>query len=319
MNFKTFTIFLLLFFLLLPTVSFGQLINQTNDQQSCDNSPTNNTCEAMGAACRSSGGQPSIVEREAGGALLVCTRAVARDLSTKKPFIPLVKIPGVSNPQADFNAYINALYAISISVAALLAVIKIIIAGVKWMLSDAVSSISQAKSDIQGALIGLLIVISAVLILNIINPKLTSFDFFLEPVGLQQNTARDQSRDPEIKRCSSRFGGLRYPSCANVRVLCTDAGGTILNELEVPLTLGVLDIVCSVPFQRELSPAPPAPPVITPDLSAAFNIECGMPSFPPDPLTPLDFCSGAINSCVDGDRLASRNSDGISITCSPKI
>ncbi len=97
-------------------------------------------------------------------------------------FQPLVGIPGLSNPSTDINSYINILYALSISIAALLAVIKIIVAGVKYMLSDVVTSKSEAKSDIQGALIGLLVVISAVLILNIINPQLTQTTLFVGPV-----------------------------------------------------------------------------------------------------------------------------------------
>jgi hypothetical protein len=101
---------------------------------------------------------------------------------TLAQFEPLVGIPGITDPNADFNDYINTLYAISISVAGLVAVIKIIIAGVKWMLSDLVSSKQEAKSDIQGALIGLLIIISAVLILEVINPQLTQSRLFLDPV-----------------------------------------------------------------------------------------------------------------------------------------
>jgi len=41
----------------------------------------------------------------------------------------------------DFNDYINAVYLMFISIAALIAVIKIIIAGVKYMFSDIVTQI----------------------------------------------------------------------------------------------------------------------------------------------------------------------------------
>lgn len=94
-------------------------------------------------------------------------------------YTPLVGIPGV-NPSSDFDGYINSLYALSISIAALLAVIKIVIAGVKWMTTDVVTSKGDAKKDIQGALIGLLIVLAAVLILTVINPNLTKVDLTLD-------------------------------------------------------------------------------------------------------------------------------------------
>ena len=60
-------------------------------------------------------------------------------LAQNPTFTPLVGIPGI-DPAAGFNQYINALYALSISIAGLLAVIKIIIAGVKYMLSDVVTN-----------------------------------------------------------------------------------------------------------------------------------------------------------------------------------
>lgn len=85
---------------------------------------------------------------------------------------PLVGIPGVTNVNTDFNSYINALYALSISIAALLAVIKIVIAGVKWMTTDIITSKGEAKKDIQGALLGLLVVLAAVLIITVINPDI---------------------------------------------------------------------------------------------------------------------------------------------------
>ncbi len=98
-------------------------------------------------------------------------------------YTPLVGIPGV-DPAADFNTYINSLYALSISIAALLAVIKIIIAGVKWMMTDVVTTKGEAKKDIQGALIGLIIVIAAVLILNQINEDITNVNLkFESPVS----------------------------------------------------------------------------------------------------------------------------------------
>ncbi len=83
----------------------------------------------------------------------------------------LVDLP--IDTQGDFNQYINLLYKMSISIAALLAVVKIVIAGAKYMLSDVVTNKSDAKKDIQGALLGLLLILGAVIILNTVNPALT--------------------------------------------------------------------------------------------------------------------------------------------------
>lgn len=86
---------------------------------------------------------------------------------------PMVNIPGYSTT-GDFNDFVNLVYGLSISVAALLAVVKIVIAGVKWMLSDVVTSKSEAKKDIQSALFGLIVIITAVLVISLINPEIVN-------------------------------------------------------------------------------------------------------------------------------------------------
>ena len=91
-------------------------------------------------------------------------------------YTPIVGIPGVDLENPSFDDYINSVYALAISLAALLAVIKIVIAGVKWMMTDIVTSKSEAKKDIQGALVGLLVILSAVLILTVINPDIIDVD-----------------------------------------------------------------------------------------------------------------------------------------------
>lgn len=98
-------------------------------------------------------------------------------------FTPLVGIPGVTDGELNFSTYINTLYTLSISIAGLLAVIKIIIAGVKYMLSDVVTNKQEAIGDIKGALLGLLIVLAAVVVLNTINPQLTRSTLFLTPAS----------------------------------------------------------------------------------------------------------------------------------------
>lgn len=109
-------------------------------------------------------------------------------------YSPLVGIPGVSNSNTDFNLYINSIYALSIGIAALLAVIKIIIAGVKWMLTDVVTSKEDAKKDIKGALIGLLIVLSAVLVISVINKDILSVDMkFNAPANITPSTPASQA------------------------------------------------------------------------------------------------------------------------------
>ncbi len=116
-------------------------------------------------------------------------------------FVNLVGVPGIdSDGLPNLNAYINALYRLSISIAALLAVIKIVIAGAKYMLSDIVTHKEDAKKDIQGALIGLLIVIGAVIILNTINTDLTSLDLTIDTANVTQDAITVQQLIAEQQR-----------------------------------------------------------------------------------------------------------------------
>ena len=139
-------------------------------------------------------------------------------LAQTPSFKPLVGIPGI-DPTAGFSQYINALYAISISVAGLLAVIKIIIAGIKYTMSEVVTQKSDAKSEIQGALVGLIIVVSAVIVLNQINPQLTQSTLFLSPIddapgagnGNGANRAQSPTQVEQIQQGIPQEGNIGTP------------------------------------------------------------------------------------------------------------
>lgn len=110
----------------------------------------------------------------------------------------LVGIPGIGDPSGDFDGYIQAIYAMFISIAALLAVVKIIIAGVKYMFTDIVPQKTQAKKDIQGALLGLVVVLGAVLILTVINPELTNFNIVQNQINVPPPTGNSSDEDTSV-------------------------------------------------------------------------------------------------------------------------
>jgi hypothetical protein len=85
---------------------------------------------------------------------------------------------GSSTGRPNIVAYLNSLFAVALGLAAIIAVIKIIIAGVKYMLSDVVTNKASAKDDIKNALLGLIILLAVFLILYTINPNLTRLDIF---------------------------------------------------------------------------------------------------------------------------------------------
>lgn len=91
-------------------------------------------------------------------------------------YVNLVGVPFVPENSQSLGPFITGLYRLAIGIAALAAVLRLILAGAKYIVTDVVTAKGEAKKDIQNALIGLLIVLSAVLILNTINPALNSFN-----------------------------------------------------------------------------------------------------------------------------------------------
>ena len=96
-------------------------------------------------------------------------------------FVFLTNLPGVSAPSgSDFGPYVNGIVKLLIGAAGVLAVIMIIIGGLQYMTTDAVSGKQEGKEKIWKALLGLLIAIASWLILYTINPNLISTSLNLQ-------------------------------------------------------------------------------------------------------------------------------------------
>lgn len=132
--------------------------------------------------------------------LLVDAQGVVR--MTGLPF------EGSNNPSVE--GFMIALYRIAIGIAAALAVLRLILAGAKYMLTDIVTQKSDAKRDIRSAIVGLLIVLGAVLILETINPQLLDLDALdaIAPVTvrvnpIQVNSIPDAEIGDQINECET--------------------------------------------------------------------------------------------------------------------
>ena len=88
-----------------------------------------------------------------------------------------------SEPAETTNAeqYIEGIFTLIIAIAGGLAVVRIIFGGIQYMSTDAFEGKSEAKNTIQNAIWGLLLAISAWLILFTINPDLIKFDLTIPP------------------------------------------------------------------------------------------------------------------------------------------
>ena len=109
--------------------------------------------------------------------------------SAQVEYTPLAPIPldNLSDPTRENvpvqpGPYIEGLFRLAIGIAGALAVIMIIVGGIQYISTDSISGTSSAKKTIENAIWGLMLAISAWLILYTINPQLVEFDLNLQPI-----------------------------------------------------------------------------------------------------------------------------------------
>ncbi|MHB1330681.1 MAG: pilin [Minisyncoccota bacterium] len=97
-------------------------------------------------------------------------------------YTPLAPIPEITNNNGttNINTFIPGAIRLTIGIASGLAVLFIIIGGIKYMSSDAWSKKDEGKKTIQNALGGLLLAIGSYVILNTVNPQLLNFNINIE-------------------------------------------------------------------------------------------------------------------------------------------
>ena len=105
-------------------------------------------------------------------------------------YVPLVGIPGLpTNANTTLPEFINKVYFFTISLGALFGVLKIAFAGVKYSMTDVLSSKQSAREDIKGVLLGLAILLLPALVLQTINPQLIELNFLqnVPPIQLDKS------------------------------------------------------------------------------------------------------------------------------------
>lgn len=106
--------------------------------------------------------------------------------------------PGNPDIANGIGCYLNIIFKIAIGICAALAVIMLVINGIKYMTSESFTEKSELKKDMLGPIMGLFIALGAFAILNTINPALTG----KEGIGVDQVeyeiVVRDRANDTEF-------------------------------------------------------------------------------------------------------------------------
>jgi hypothetical protein len=136
--------------------------------------------------------------------------------------IPLQGADGGVTEKANINTYIKAMFQLAIGIAGGLAVLRIVMGGIKYMTSEAFGDKSDAKDTIYHAVIGLLLAISAYTILYTVNPRLVSFDFSI--AGLKFGPAITTEGASETISCAD---GSVAPDRDVTKCPAGPTGGTV--------------------------------------------------------------------------------------------
>lgn len=124
--------------------------------------------------------------------------------------------------------FFNNLYKYLIGIAAILAVIQIIWAGIDMAFfhKDAVSAITDDKGKIYNAIFGLILVLSPVLVFSIINPSILNLSLNLRPIDLTTRSLAP-SVIPVLGSTQTCQGGANLAGCViTQQAACTAAGGS---------------------------------------------------------------------------------------------
>ncbi len=134
-------------------------------------------------------------------------------------FVPLAPIPnltqGITADQEGLAHFLNNLYRYLVGFAAMLAVVMIIWGGLEYSTQDVPGAKQNGKNRIYGAILGLVLVLSPVLVFSIINPSILNLSINLDALDTVSGASGASGTNPS---------GTTDPT--------TVPGGTILLDTE---------------------------------------------------------------------------------------
>ncbi len=157
-------------------------------------------------------------------------------------FVPLTNLPIfndssiVTNAQG-LSAFFNALYKYCIGIAATLAVLQIMRAGIMYMGGDSVTETKDARRLIGTAIAGLVLILSPVVVFSIINPKILSLNLGTDLSNLKS--------DPAVSGSASASTGPQAAVTASSAQDCTSKGGTVIGDASGS------SVTCQVPASSQ--------------------------------------------------------------------
>ncbi len=146
--------------------------------QPCDQNfecAAGNMCDVVTGRCVKNGTPMTPTTGSSGAG--ASSKSTAAPQSKEVKFVPLTDIPAVQNIEADqgLAGFFNYLYVIAVGVAAAIAVLQFVRAGIMYaVMSTGVVEKREARSLMVMSVMGLLLVLSPAIVFGIINPDILS-------------------------------------------------------------------------------------------------------------------------------------------------
>jgi len=117
---------------------------------------------------------------------IFCFSLFAFRFSVAHGYTLIESLPGLSSQNVSLSSYLGWLFPFALTVTAVLAVIMIVIGGLEIVGGGNEGLKTSGKKKIEGAIYGLLLAVSAYLILYTINPDLVNMNLGIDPVSIKQ-------------------------------------------------------------------------------------------------------------------------------------
>ncbi|MCK5412824.1 MAG: hypothetical protein KAI57_00430 [Candidatus Pacebacteria bacterium] len=148
-----------------------------------------------------------------GAFLLVSSFAFVGIVSAATTWDPLVKIPGIPSTGINLSTYLVGLYNFMLSVVGIVAVMMLIVAGMRYITAAGnATSVTDAKSIAGNAVVGLLLALLSFVILKTINPDV----LYLKKPG--SGFAGTTGTPVDLGSCGS-YDSAGVCTCANNEII----------------------------------------------------------------------------------------------------
>lgn len=191
-------------------------------------------------------------------------------------FVPLTTLPGIKDfvGATSLPILLGSIYKICIGVAATVAVLQIMRAGVMYMGGDSITEKKEARSLIAMSIVGLILVLSPTIVFSIINPDILKLDISqsLGKLAPGDATGQDTPISPALDQALAGYIEIKSVFLSGNEA-CTSKLGTDWENIPQTNDIGLTTNECRfiAPGATCCGRLQQTPPEVTPNTSSGIS------------------------------------------------